>query len=137
MEGYPFNPCLTEAQYKEMEQKVSTTLSGLEGELKGKFYPLTGMDKAVQQQLIDDHFLFKEGLYFPTVLPSLNLLINNCYSQVIVSCKPPMLAVTGHLDVVSTTMTTKHSWSGAMRKIIFASFPCKWAVIWAKCTVAW
>lgn len=61
MEGYPFNPCLTEAQYKEMEQKVSTTLSGLEGELKGKFYPLTGMDKAVQQQLIDDHFLFKEG----------------------------------------------------------------------------
>ncbi|XP_055704334.1 arginine kinase 1 isoform X1 [Phlebotomus papatasi] len=61
MEGYPFNPCLTEAQYKEMEQKVSTTLSGLEGELKGKFYPLTGMEKAVQQQLIDDHFLFKEG----------------------------------------------------------------------------
>jgi len=55
MEGYPFNPCLTEAQYKEMEQKVATTLSGLEGELKGKFYPLTGMDKAVQQQLIDDH----------------------------------------------------------------------------------
>lgn len=61
MEGYPFNPCLTEAQYKEMEDKVSATLAGLEGELKGKFYPLTGMDKAVQQQLIDDHFLFKEG----------------------------------------------------------------------------
>ncbi|XP_017842902.1 arginine kinase isoform X1 [Drosophila busckii] len=61
MQGYPFNPCLTEAQYKEMEGKVSTTLSGLEGELKGKFYPLTGMEKTVQQQLIDDHFLFKEG----------------------------------------------------------------------------
>lgn len=61
LQGYPFNPCLTEAQYKEMEQKVSSTLSGLEGELKGKFYPLTGMEKSVQQQLIDDHFLFKEG----------------------------------------------------------------------------
>lgn len=61
MEGYAFNPCLTEAQYKEMEQKVSTTLAGLEGELKGKFFPLTGMEKTVQQQLIDDHFLFKEG----------------------------------------------------------------------------
>ncbi|XP_039962885.1 arginine kinase isoform X2 [Bactrocera tryoni] len=61
LEGYPFNPCLTEAQYKEMEEKVSSTLSGLEGELKGKFYPLTGMEKSVQQQLIDDHFLFKEG----------------------------------------------------------------------------
>lgn len=61
LQGYPFNPCLTEAQYKEMEEKVSSTLSGLEGELKGKFYPLTGMEKSVQQQLIDDHFLFKEG----------------------------------------------------------------------------
>ncbi|XP_043241032.1 arginine kinase Scy p 2.0101 [Amphibalanus amphitrite] len=61
MEGYPFNPCLTEAQYKEMEEKVSSTLSGLEGELKGTFYPLTGMAKDVQQKLIDDHFLFKEG----------------------------------------------------------------------------
>lgn len=61
MEGYPFNPCLTEEQYKEMEQKVSSTLNGLEGELKGQFYPLTGMTKEVQQKLIDDHFLFKEG----------------------------------------------------------------------------
>merc|ERR1712035_83846 len=61
MEGYPFNPCLTEAHYKEMESKVSSTLSNLEGELKGTFYPLTGMAKDVQQKLIDDHFLFKEG----------------------------------------------------------------------------
>lgn len=68
MEGYPFNPCLTEAQYAEMEQKVSTTLAGMEGELKGKFFPLTGMDKATQQQLIDDHFLFKEGLYMELVM---------------------------------------------------------------------
>ncbi|KAK2717838.1 hypothetical protein QYM36_006592 [Artemia franciscana] len=61
LQGYPFNPCLTEAQYKEMEDKVSSTLNGLDGELKGTFYPLTGMAKEVQQQLIDDHFLFKEG----------------------------------------------------------------------------
>jgi len=61
MDGYSFNPCLTEAQYKEMEEKVSSTLGGLEGNLKGKYYPLTGMTKEVQQQLIDDHFLFKEG----------------------------------------------------------------------------
>lgn len=32
-----------------------------EGDLKGKFYPLEGMDKATQDQLIEDHFLFKEG----------------------------------------------------------------------------
>ncbi|KAL1486833.1 hypothetical protein MTO96_031186 [Rhipicephalus appendiculatus] len=61
LQGYPFNPCLTEAQYKEMEEKVSSALKGLTGELKGIYYPLTGMDKKTQQQLIDDHFLFKEG----------------------------------------------------------------------------
>ncbi|OQR70087.1 arginine kinase-like [Tropilaelaps mercedesae] len=61
LQGYPFNPCLTEAQYIEMEQKVSSTLKALTGELKGTYYPLTGMGKATQQQLIDDHFLFKEG----------------------------------------------------------------------------
>nr|AJD25311.1 arginine kinase-like protein [Plectreurys tristis] len=61
LKGYSFNPCLTEANYKEMEDKVSSTLSSMEGELKGTYYPLTGMDKATQQKLIDDHFLFKEG----------------------------------------------------------------------------
>jgi len=61
VQGYPFNPCMTEAQYKEMEQKVSAVLKSFEGELKGTYYPLLGMDKATQQQLIDDHFLFKEG----------------------------------------------------------------------------
>jgi len=59
--GYPFNPCLTEQQYKDMEAAVSNALKGLEGELKGTYYPLLGMEKGVQQQLIDDHFLFKEG----------------------------------------------------------------------------
>ncbi|XP_018494769.1 arginine kinase [Galendromus occidentalis] len=61
LQGYPFNPCLTESQYREMEHKVSSTLKGLSGELKGVYHPLTGMSKGVQQQLIDDHFLFKEG----------------------------------------------------------------------------
>jgi len=61
LQGYPFNPCLTEAQYKEMEDKVSAVFSTYAGELKGTYYPLTGMTKEVQQQLIDDHFLFKEG----------------------------------------------------------------------------
>ncbi|XP_017461640.1 PREDICTED: arginine kinase-like [Rhagoletis zephyria] len=61
LQGYPFNPCLTEAQYKEMQDKVKAQLATFEGELKGSYFPLTGMDKKTQQQLIDDHFLFKEG----------------------------------------------------------------------------
>lgn len=61
MEGYPFNPCLNEENYKEMEEKVTAAFGSFEGELAGKYHPLTGMSKEVQQQLIDDHFLFKEG----------------------------------------------------------------------------
>merc|ERR1712055_297624 len=35
LDGYPFNQCLTEAQYKEMEKKVTTAFEALEGDLKG------------------------------------------------------------------------------------------------------
>merc|ERR1711884_307323 len=34
---------------------------GLTGDLAGTYYPLTGMDEAVRQQLVDDHFLFMSG----------------------------------------------------------------------------
>lgn len=61
LQGYQFNPCLTQANYLEMEQKVKGALEKLEGELAGTYYPLKGMTKEVQNQLIQDHFLFKEG----------------------------------------------------------------------------
>jgi len=62
LSGYPFNPCLSEANYKEMEQKVQGVFGKLtEGELAGTYFPLTGMTKEIQTQLIQDHFLFKEG----------------------------------------------------------------------------
>jgi len=44
-----------------VEQKVSGVLSNLQGELKGTYYPLAGMSAEDQKQLIEDHFLFKEG----------------------------------------------------------------------------
>jgi len=60
--GYPFNPCLTEANYKEMEDKVKVIFSEIsDPDLKGTYFPLTGMTKEVQNTLIADHFLFKEG----------------------------------------------------------------------------
>lgn len=61
LQGFPFNPLLTEQQYKDMEQKVQQALKSLTGEFAGTYYPLAGMPKDVQQRLIDDHFLFKEG----------------------------------------------------------------------------
>lgn len=62
LQGYPFNPCLTEANYKEMEGKVKQVFQEInDPELQGTYYPLQGMTKDVQNQLIADHFLFKEG----------------------------------------------------------------------------
>ncbi|KAI6193792.1 Arginine kinase [Aphelenchoides besseyi] len=62
LKGYPFNPMLSEGQYLEMEKKVKDALESVkEKDLKGKYYALDGMKKADQQQLINDHFLFKEG----------------------------------------------------------------------------
>ena len=59
VQGLPFNPNMSEAQYVELEELVSTTLKELSGDHEGVYYPLTGMTKIVQQKLIDDHFLFK------------------------------------------------------------------------------
>lgn len=61
LEGYPFNPGMTEEIYREIEGKVSEALSTLDGELKGNFFPVEKMTKETKQKLIDDHFLFKEG----------------------------------------------------------------------------
>merc|ERR1712042_373374 len=35
--------------------------SNLTGDLAGTYYPLTGMNETVRQQLVDDHFLFMSG----------------------------------------------------------------------------
>merc|ERR1719221_139457 len=40
---------------------MSSALSKLTGDLAGTYYPLTGMDEKVRQQLVDDHFLFVSG----------------------------------------------------------------------------
>ena len=37
---------------------VSPALTSLDGEFKGKYYPLKSMTDAEQEQLIADHFLF-------------------------------------------------------------------------------
>lgn len=60
LDGYPFNPLLTEPQYKEMEKKVEHILSDFDGELKGTFWSMSDMAKPVQEQLLEDHFLFQE-----------------------------------------------------------------------------
>merc|ERR1712106_146020 len=40
---------------------MSSALSKLTGDLAGSYYPLTGMDETIRQQLVDDPFLFVNG----------------------------------------------------------------------------
>lgn len=62
LQGFPFNPLLSEKNYEEMETKVKGALESVKDkELKGKYYSLSNMTKENQQKLIADHFLFKEG----------------------------------------------------------------------------
>ena len=58
---FPLGPGITKEQRDKVEELVSGALSKMTGELEGKYYPLKGMSEADQKQLIEDHFLFKEG----------------------------------------------------------------------------
>mgnify|MGYP003884181863 CR=1 FL=1 len=59
--GFPLGPGITNDQRDQVMQAVVEACSNFEGDLAGTFYPLDGMSQDVQQQLINDHFLFKEG----------------------------------------------------------------------------
>jgi len=59
--AYPLGPGVSKAQRDEIETTVSAALKKLTGEHAGTYYSLASMSKKDQEQLIADHFLFKEG----------------------------------------------------------------------------
>merc|ERR1711989_270119 len=61
VDGFGLSPGITKQQRIDIEKMMSSALQRLDGDLAGKYYPLTGMDEAVRQQLDDDHFLFVSG----------------------------------------------------------------------------
>merc|ERR1712158_130056 len=61
IDGFGLSPGITKQQRIDIEKLMSFALSKLTGDLAGTYYPLTGMDEAVRQQLVDDHFLFMSG----------------------------------------------------------------------------
>jgi len=61
IDGYGLSPGITKDQRVEVEKLMKNALSKLTGDLAGTYYPLTGMDEKVRQQLVDDHFLFVSG----------------------------------------------------------------------------
>ena len=56
---YPLGPGVTKEQRLAIMDAVVKATEVFDEDLKGTFYPLEGMDKATQDQLINDHFLFK------------------------------------------------------------------------------
>ena len=58
---FPLGPGVTKAQRDNIEKTVSDALKKLTGVHAGTYYSLATMSKKDQEQLIADHFLFKEG----------------------------------------------------------------------------
>ncbi len=58
---FPLGPNLARRERLIVECMISDTLKTLTGELSGRYYPLTGLCEEDRKQLIEDHFLFKEG----------------------------------------------------------------------------
>ena len=56
--GLSLPPHCTRSERRKVESVLVDALAGLSGEYKGKYYPLSSMTEAEQDQLIDDHFLF-------------------------------------------------------------------------------
>lgn len=61
LKGYPLGPGLSKQQRQEIESKVVKALNTFEGELAGKYYSLNSLSEEERMQLIEDHFLCKEG----------------------------------------------------------------------------
>jgi len=59
--NFPLGPGLTKEDRKKIEETVTKALTTFEGELAGKYYALTALSEEERKQLIEDHFLFKEG----------------------------------------------------------------------------
>jgi protein-arginine kinase len=59
--GFGLSPGITQEQRLEVENLMKKAFQKLTGDLAGTYYPLQGMDEAVRQKLVDDHFLFMSG----------------------------------------------------------------------------
>jgi len=60
LKGFCLSPSINRAERREVERIFVEALSGLKGDLAGKYYPLNKMSKEEEAQLIADHFLFQK-----------------------------------------------------------------------------
>merc|ERR1711936_1360651 len=61
IQGFGLSPGITKEQRVGVEKLMKSATATFTGDLAGQYYPLTGMDEKIRQQLVDDHFLFVSG----------------------------------------------------------------------------
>merc|ERR1712086_85218 len=61
IQGFGLSPGITKQQRVDVEALMINAFKTLEGDLAGNYYPLAGMEEAIRQQLVGDHFLFVSG----------------------------------------------------------------------------
>merc|ERR1711935_987238 len=61
IDGFGLSPGITREQRTGVEKLMINAVKSFPADLAGKYYPLTGMDEKIRQQLVDDHFLFVSG----------------------------------------------------------------------------
>lgn len=61
LDGYPLNSLLNEDQYKEIESKAAEVLKSFSGDLQGEYHSLDSIPESQRQELVKQHFLFKQG----------------------------------------------------------------------------
>merc|ERR1711934_344662 len=61
IDGFGLSPGITKDQRVGVENLMKNAVKSFPADLAGKYYPLTGMDEKVRQQLVDDPFLFVSG----------------------------------------------------------------------------
>jgi len=61
IQGFGLSPGITKDQRVGVEKLMAGAFGKFTGDLAGSYYPLTGMDEGIRQQLVDDHFLFVSG----------------------------------------------------------------------------
>lgn len=58
IENLPFQPKMSEQQYRDIMEQVRTVLENMEGDLKGRFHALVGMDEETEKQMRESRLLF-------------------------------------------------------------------------------
>jgi arginine kinase len=58
---FPLGPGISKAQRDQVEEYVTTACKSFTGELEGTYYSLASMTEEQRKDMIEAHFLFKEG----------------------------------------------------------------------------